>query len=125
MAILSQATRTILNGEDLTASTNYSYTSSGDTGADAGWYDAKYNEIVVQIGVATLNATSFDYRIEGRANANARALELYSTSINAITNIDTSIKVTEKVNQMRVGHKVSTNATPNNIYSRLILTEVT
>ncbi len=123
MAVLSQATRTILNGESV-ASTGYTYNTTASSGANHGWIDTKYNDILFQIGVATLNATSLTYRVEGRANSNSRAGEIVTASLNAVSTIDTFIEISERVGQVRVGHKINNTATPNNVYSRLVMTEL-
>ena len=121
--IMSQIARTIFDGESI-ASTNYVYNTAGGTAATTGWYDSRYDHSAVQVCVATLNTASLTYRIEGRSDTYERPAVIFSESITSAQLIDKIINVTEHVKEIRVGAKMSTVATPNNIYAGIIFSEV-
>jgi len=123
MTISAQEYIKIFNGYNAQSS-EYVYTTEASTGADDGWYSADYDDVLVGIYVGTLNATSVDYRIEGRGAGNyTDAIDLYSDSLTATSGAAEAINIVEKVKEIRVGLKITTTATPNNTHVGLILTE--
>ena len=119
MSIVSNTKDTLYDGYSV-ASTGYVYTSEGSTALTDGWYSARYDENILQIGVATLNATYIEYRIEGRAAGGTRPAEIFNASLTSATALDTLISVAEHMNEVRVGVKANNTATPNNTYCYFI-----
>ena len=121
--IISNSGKTIFNGYNVTATTNYVYNSSGGTGAEDGWVNARYDYNVLGICVATLNATSVTYRIEGRTTTYTRPISIANASLNSADTIDTKVNITDHFNEIRVGIRVNNSATPNNVYCGLSQSE--
>ena len=114
MSVMSQGVNTFFSGESIVA-TSFTYSDSEK---------CKAEEIVVQVGVPTLTATSLTYRIEGLFPSATRWAEIYSEKVTAETTVDKLINITERVQYMRVGAKiVNVTATPNNFYCSVNLTE--
>ena len=127
MSVLSQSARIIYNSYNVTASSNFVYTNAGAVGDDDGWIPAKADEVVVQVNIATLTATTFSYRIEGRSDTYTRTCDIYSEDVTSAMTIDKVINVTERVKEIRIGVKTDGDndavASPNNFHAGLILTE--
>ena len=124
MTISAQQGIDIRSGEDVGSAT-YVYTDGDLSGAEDGWYNAKYDSIIVQVGVATLTASSMTYRIEGREKGSGnRPANILTASLNATSLIDTFVEVSEHVGQIRVGLLIDNTSTPNNVYTKLIMTDV-
>lgn len=121
--ILSNSGKTLFNGVDVTATTNYVYNAAGDTDSDAGWASAKADNNTIAIGLTALNATNLTYRIEGRFDTYNRACEISTASLTSTTSIDTLINIAEKVKEIRVGVKVNNSATPNTVFVGLCNSE--
>jgi len=127
MSVLSKTSRTIFTKHNV-ATTGYIYNSSNGANATTGWTDANYDDVVVQMCVATLNSTaSLNYRIEGMYT-NGRKAEIFTEVVTSAHTIDKLIYVSEKLSQIRVGAKVgvivaSPLASPAFIYSSIIRTE--
>ena len=119
MSVKSNTKDTLYDGYSV-ASTGYVYTSEGSSALTDGWYSIRYDDNIIQIGVATLNATYVEYRIEGRGNGITRPAEIYNASINATAAIDQLVTISENMNEIRVGVKTNNTATPNNTYCYLI-----
>jgi hypothetical protein len=115
--ILSQSIRTVFNGTDVTATTNYTY--------GVGWVRSKADKVAVHMSCATLNASSLSYRIEGKfTNSNYdRVASLAVGSLTSAQDIDKIIAISNYVDERRVGVKANNSATPNNFYSSVVLTE--
>lgn len=124
MSISSQEYISIYNGYNADSS-SYVYNTNGSTTSEAGWYEAQYDDVIVGIRIATLNATSVDYRIEGRGAGNyTDPIVIFSDSLTATDpTVATPINIMEKVKQIRLGVKITTTATPNNVYAGLILSD--
>ena len=122
MTILTQHAIAIFNPYSVTA-TGFVYNSAGGTASTAGWQNAKYDNVAIQIGVATLNATRIIYQIEGKNETYTRPCKIYNASITYTDTIDTVINVTEPVKQIRVGIKANNTATLNSVYVGLIRSE--
>ena len=122
--IISSIGRTILNGDNVTATSNYIYTSTGLNGAEDGWLNARYDHNAVAICVATLNASAINYRIEDRFNTYTRPLNLGASMITSAQSIDKIINISEHVNEIRVGIYADNDASPNNVYLGLGQTEI-
>lgn len=127
MTIVSSTKRVIYSGLDVTA-TGYAYNNTASKDSTAGWYNSKYTDCVVQIGLATM-AKPVRYRIEGRSSNSDRAASINVGSISA-NNIDKLIAVdTLRTPEIRVGVGVATeiaspgDAGTHNIYCQLILTD--
>jgi len=126
MSIQSQSSRVIYGGYNVTATTNYIYNDSGSNAATSGWFKCKADNIVVQIAVATLTASALWYQIEGKRTGlftNDRNAAIYSATVTATTTVDTLVNVTESMEYLRVGAYVGNEATPNNFYAGIILTD--
>jgi len=120
--IISNTGRTLYNGYDV-ASTNYVYTENASVGTDDGWHPARADHIAIQLCCATLNASSLTYRIEGRSKTYTRPCDIYNASIPSAQDIDTIVNISEHVDEVRLGVKITGVATPNNFYAGLILAE--
>ena len=119
MPILSQSDRVLFNGTNINA-TAFTYNSDS-------WLDAKADNILLQVDLATLNATNLTYRLESRSEISSRTASIHMETLDAVTSIGKLIEVSEKVNEVRLGVKISGNtaiASPNNFYANLILTEM-
>lgn len=123
MSIHGHQTKVVYDGYAVTATTDYVYNDSGETVTATGWIQSNYDDIVVQIAVATLTATTFYYRIEGKYDELGRAAEIYSGSATAAMTVDELINVTEKLHDIRIGVKVNNAATPNVVYGGVIMSE--
>ena len=119
MAIITSTGRVFYTKYDVVATPSYVYTSNASTGAEDGWIAAKADNNGVAISVATLTASRLMYRIEGRFDTYNRPIEIYSKTKTAVDSIDQFIRVTEQVKQLRIGVRVSSNASPNIIYAGL------
>lgn len=126
MAISTQNAESYFSSYNVEATTNYVYTSTGATGSDDGWVDARADRLAVQIGLASLNASNVRYRIEGKSNTYTRSCKIYSATLTSTSSYDNIINVTEPVRQLRIGVKCTNIATPatNNIYVGVVRAEV-
>jgi hypothetical protein len=87
------------------------------TAATDGWFsvtDYASDGRVVQISIETINATSLDFIIEGRIRGNPVSSRLWSESFTAATTITatvalSAIPVSEPVDEIRVGVKITTD----------------
>jgi len=122
MSIISQTGRSIFSGTNV-ATTNYIYTSEGGSASTDGWYSAKYDHVVVQAGVATLTATTLTYRVEGKFSALDRPAEIYTATVTTADTIDQLVNIAEKMNEIRIGVKVDSTASPNNFYAGISYAE--
>lgn len=125
MSIMSQSSRTLFNGYNVTASAGtYVYNASGGSAATSGLRECKADEILVHVEVATLNAASLFYRIEGRFDGLNRWAEIYSATITTADTIGKLVNVTERPKEIRVGARINaTLASPNNLYCGIVLSE--
>ena len=126
MSIMSRAVRTMFDGYEVTATTNYVYNADGGTAATAGWFSARADNVLVSLRAATMTATSLSYRIEGRNNDYTKAGEIYSETLTAVQTIDKIINVTEKVKEIRLGAKKDNDddSATTVLYAGLIRTEM-
>lgn len=123
--ILSQSAKTIFNGTDINATTNFVYNSDLESDSNTGWISARADKVAVHLSCATLNATYLTYRVEGRITDGGytRVASMVAGTINATTNLDKVVSVDDYVNEVRLGVKANAAATPNNFYGRIIFTE--
>lgn len=123
--ILSQTVRTFFNGGDVATQTMI-YNASNSTAATTGWVDVKTDDAVVQINVATLNAATFLYRIEGRFGSGIfnRTACILATMVETAHSIDIHHTIDNRFAEIRVGAKVISATTPNNFYAAVCRTEV-
>lgn len=116
---VSDTDKVVFNGYSV-KSTSFVYNSSGGTSTNDGWTNARSDDIAVQIAVATLNATSLTYRIEGRTENLNRAASLHTEEVTVAHSIDKIITISEKMKEIRIGAKIDHAATPNNFYCAVI-----
>jgi len=123
---VNQSGKILFNGAAITATTNYVYNAAESSAATSGWIDVDgYNNILVQVCVATLTASALTYRIEGKWQPMGRAAEIYTEEVTATQLIDELIEVSELVASIRIGVKSEeTDATPNNFHAGVIMTEM-
>jgi len=127
-ASISQTNYSIYSGYNVVATSNYVYSTTASTGAEAGWIDLSISELfrtdkkIITVGVATLTATTLYLRIEGRYPTHNRAFEIYETQYTSTTSIDEALTITEICPEIRIGVKVEGTG-PNNIYCGLCRTE--
>lgn len=113
MPISTISPTNLFSGESITTS-NYTYNTGG-------WQKKRGDKTVLQLEVATLNATSITFRLEGRASSNNRAASVYSETFTAVTGIPKLIEKNDfPMHEYRLGVKINKVATPNNIYATLI-----
>jgi hypothetical protein len=113
MSISTISPTTLFSGDNITTST-YTYNSGG-------WLRRRGDKTLLQIHVATLNATSISYRLEGRATSNSRSASVLSDVIIGVTSIDKLIEANDyPMHEYRLGVKIDKTASPNNIYASLI-----
>jgi len=124
MSIVAQSSRTLFDGTNIVSSANYCYNASKSTAATSGWFRAKADHAVVQIGCATLTATYVRYRIEGKINGFDRIASVAVGEIGQAENTDRIVTLSEKYSQIRLGIKTVINASPNNVWAGLSLTEI-
>ena len=126
MSIISQSTRTFFNGTNVTATTNFAYNATLNTGAAYGWKTARADVISVRTRVATLNASYLTYRVEGRMSSGYDSIASIAVgSLNTAKSIDNIITIQNTIHadEIRIGFKANNAASPNNAYAGLILTE--
>lgn len=128
MSITSQVSRTFFNGYNVTATSNFIYNTSESIAATSGWVKCKSDYVVVQCGIATLNATSIKYRIEGKFTGLNRPASILAASYISATSKDLFHTISDRFEYIRVGVKVecasSVAASPNNFYAGVCLTDV-
>lgn len=113
MSINTISPTTLFSGDSISTST-YTYNSGG-------WLRRRGDKTLLQLHVATLNATSLSYRLEGRATSNSRSASVVSGVITGVTSIDKLIEVNDyPMHEYRLGVKIDKTSTPNNIYASLI-----
>ena len=113
----------LFSSYNVTATTGYVYTDAGASNDTAGAINGDYDHIIIQICVATLNAGSFTYRIEGKYEKIDRWANIYCETVTSAHVLDKLVHVVEKPKELRIGVKVSNNASPNNFHAGAILTE--
>lgn len=123
MTITAIQGRSIYSGYNVTATSGFVYSTTASTDSSAGWFSCRGDNVLVTVGLATLNATYVEYRIEGKFDTHNRPFTIYNASLNSVTIIDTPVVVSERCSQLRVGVKVNNAATPNNFYCGLCLAE--
>ena len=111
MTIISNTGVKVYSSYDPSVSSNYVYTKNASTGADDGWVSARSDNVAVAVCVATLTASSFYYRIEGRTNSYTRPIEIYSKTKTAADTLDQIINICEPFNEIRIGVKTNCAAT--------------
>ena len=102
MATMSQSIRTLFSGTTVVASGPFFYNSAKETAITAGWFSGKYDNVVIQIGCATV-VNPLTYRVEGRAANGDRAASLAIGTITGTSTIDKYINITPKFAEIRVG----------------------
>jgi len=136
---MSQQTRSIFSGTDVSASGPFFYNSAKETGIDDGWIGAKANHTVVQIGCATAVNTltyrienTLTYRIEGRSANGDRSASIAIGTISGTPSIDKYVEISPKFSEIRVGVTSAstvgspiTGTTKHKFYCSAILTETT
>ena len=127
MPVLTNTERTVFSGYNI-ATTGYIYNANASAGINDGWQTARSDEIVVQMGCATLTDTSVNFRVEGRLANGGRNASLYVTTISVANSMDKMIRISEKINEIRVGARLTTVessplASPHNIYCGIGFTD--
>lgn len=120
MAISTISPINLFSGTDITTTT-YTYNTGG-------WLKRRGDNTTLQLEVATLNATSITFRLEGRATTGDRSASIYSETFTGKTNIAKLIDKSDfPMSEYRLGAKVTTASSvapsPNNVYASLISTE--
>jgi len=128
---MSQQTRSIFSGTNVSASGPFFYNSAKETGIDDGWIGAKANHTVVQIGCATA-VNTLTYRIEGRSANGDRSASISIGTISGTPSIDKYVEISPKFSEIRVGVTSAstvgspiTGTTKHKFYCSAILTETT
>ncbi len=124
MAIVAQTSRTLFNGTNIVSSAGFCYNASRSTAATSGWFRSKADHILVQIGCATLTATSVTYRVEGKIDGIDRIASVAVGAIAQADNIDKIVAISEKYSYVRLGIKTVIDASPNNVWAGLALAEI-
>ena len=127
MPVLTHTERAIFSGYNI-ATTGYIYDTNESNDIETGWITARSDEIVVQMGCATLTERTVGFRVEGRLANGGRIASLYNTTIAVAGPVDKIVRIPEKVNEIRVGAKLSTRessplASPHNIYCGIGFTD--
>ena len=124
MPVIAQTGQRFFAGTSISSKT-YVYSATAVGGSSEGWKPSKADNVVVQLCVATLNATSMTIRVEGKEEHKVnRAASIYCTQITTAQTVDQVVNITGKYSHLRVGAHISPNeATPNNFYAGIILTE--
>ena len=129
MSVVSQSVRTFFTGHNV-ATLAYIYNSNDGNYATSGWVSSKADHAVVQICIATLNASSITYRVEGKFDTLDRKADIYNETVATADSIDKLIVIAEHVKEIRVGVKCgkmvsSPLGSPCNFYAGIVLTELT
>lgn len=119
MSIISKSPTKIFDGDDLSATQTYVYNASQSTVATSGWYNAKYDDVTVQLCVATLNAGTVFYRIEGKFPQLDRCACVVATKVGAAHSIDILYDLPYGLDEVRIGFKVVASTGANNVYAGL------
>lgn len=113
MSISTISPTVLFSGQDISASA-YTYNSNG-------WLRRRGDKTILQFEVATLNATSITYRLEGRASSDSRVASVLSGVVTSINDVSKLIEANDfPMNEYRLGVKIDKTSTPNNIYASLI-----
>lgn len=92
--------------------TSYIYDPNNAVAATSGqYYCYNYTFKTIQISVPTLGSSSLDVRIEGKVDNASTWSDIYSKQYTAATTIDESVMVTEHMEYIRVGLKITGNST--------------
>lgn len=97
--------------------------------ATAGWITAKYDNTVVQIGVATKTRSgNIIFRIEGKFPAMNRPASVLATLVSAAETRDRLINIVGKMDQYRIGIRASImpasiTGSPCNVYAGIVFAE--
>lgn len=118
MAITTQTTRVFFNGTNV-ATTGWIYNASESALATSGWVRCKSDDAVVQVCVATMNAGTMAYRIEGKLGDSSfdRAASFLTTIVTSADPIDKLHIVNARFQQIRVGIKCVGATGTNNFYA--------
>lgn len=101
---------------DGTSITTSSYTYSN-------WKPAKSDYTSVLYKVATLNATTIYFTVEGRNDAYDHSASLYSEIISAAQSKHKVYNVSGPYKEVRVGFRIDLTSTPNNVYTGILRSE--
>ena len=123
MPVMGRQVEVFFSSYNVTATTGYVYDSTGASNDTAGAINGDYDHIIVQICVATLNAGSCSYRIEGKYETIERWANVFCETVISAHSIDKLVNIVEKPKELRIGVKVSNDASPNNFHAGAILTE--
>ena len=107
MSIMSQTARVVFDSYNCVATSNFVYNITASTNDGAGWFSGRANGVSVFFRCGTLTATDMIYRVEGRNNTYTNIASLAAGVISTAETIDQVITITPKVNEIRVGVKVT------------------
>lgn len=116
MTVLSQTSRDLFTGSNITTST-YTYNNTG-------WIKIRADEVYLQTRVSTLNATSLSFRLEGRQSSTDKIASMLISTETSAQSISKLTQISPRINEVRLGAKIDFSSTPNNFYANLILTEL-
>jgi len=122
MPVIAKDRQDIFNGVNIT-DTDYIYNSAGGANATTGWFNADYDDVMLQVSCATLTSNWLAYRVEGRFADGERPAEIYSVSLAVKNDIDQLIHIDERVDELRVGVKTQSDSTPNRFYCEIFMRE--
>ena len=128
MSVLSHTRRIVFSRLNLKDSTNYVYNSNASYGDNDGWHNARYDEVTVQLGCATLTEKTVKFRVEGRCVDTDRVASLYNTTISVGNSMDKVTTISYRTNEIRVGAKLSAAessplASPHYVYAQIKFTD--
>ena len=127
---MSQTARTLFDSYNCVATTNFVYNSAAGSGVGDGWFSGRSDGVSVFFRCGTLTATDMIYRVEGRNNTYTNIASLAAGVISTAETIDQVITIIPKVNEIRVGVKVTNDdganvgpASPNSVRVGIIYSE--
>jgi hypothetical protein len=100
---------TMFSAYDL-SSTTYVYNGSGGAGTNDGWFTvATEKERAIQVDIATLNATSVEFVVEGRLSGESTAAQIWPASGNRSETATGSfiVYIPDAIHQVRLGMKIT------------------
>lgn len=114
MSVISHSAESFsLDGTSISTS-GYTYSN---------WKSARANNTSILYKVATLNATTIYFTVEGRNDAYNHSASLYSEIIGAAQTKHKIYNVSGPYKEVRVGFRIDLTATPNDVYVGILRSE--